>query len=99
MPSTLVASAGPDGLRLNFGSSAVIGMVLAEMSDVEAVIDEGWRRIPETARPGKYASLLVDLEAEARKCLDVQFVKPACGLKDLALMARTIGRRFGSLRL
>jgi hypothetical protein len=74
--SAVMVSADKDGVRFNFASAAIARIIMGEIEDMQTVADEVRIRLKTLPHPGMYEHMLLDMERESRKCLDLQFGTP-----------------------
>lgn len=78
--SKALVSAGRDGVRFNFASAAVARMIMGEIEDMQTAADEARLRLKNLPHPGMYEHMLLDMERESSKCLDMHFGTPSANL-------------------
>lgn len=91
--SRAMISAGPDGIRMNFRSRALIGFVMGSVEDMEGVAEECLRRLGGYAReeaagrvlahPAINILMLEQMRQESQKCLNTHFVREKASLDDV----------------
>lgn len=69
----VLVSADKDGVRYNFSSAAVAGMIMGEVGDMQTVADTVRTRLKGMPEAQQHEPVLADMERECRDCLDRRF--------------------------